>query len=43
MATIGMGDIKKNVRLVVGEVPYKVVEFQHVKPGKRCCICSYED
>jgi len=34
MATIGMGDIKKNVRLIVGEVPYKVIEFQHVKPGK---------
>ncbi len=34
MATIGMGDIKKNVRLIVGDVPYKVVEFQHVKPGK---------
>ncbi len=34
MATIGMGDIKKNVRLVVNGVPYKVVEFQHVKPGK---------
>ena len=34
MATIGMGDIKKNIRLIIGEVPYKVVEFQHVKPGK---------
>ncbi|MFA6136989.1 MAG: elongation factor P [Sulfurimonas sp.] len=34
MATVGMSDIKKNVRLIVGEVPYKVVEFQHVKPGK---------
>lgn len=34
MATIDMGDIKKNVRLIIGEVPYKVVEFQHVKPGK---------
>lgn len=34
MATIGMGDIKKNVRLIIGEVPYKVTEFQHVKPGK---------
>lgn len=34
MATIGMSDIKKNVRLIIGEVPYKVVEFQHVKPGK---------
>ncbi len=34
MATVGMGDIKKGVRLVIGDVPYKVVEFQHVKPGK---------
>ncbi len=34
MATIGMGDIKKNVRLTIDDVPYKVVEFQHVKPGK---------
>ncbi|HHH37248.1 MAG TPA: elongation factor P [Epsilonproteobacteria bacterium] len=34
MATIGMGDIKKNVRLEIAGVPYKVVEFQHVKPGK---------
>ena len=34
MATISMGDIKKGVRLVIGDVPYKVVEFQHVKPGK---------
>ena len=34
MATIGMGDIKKGVRLTVNGVPYKVVEFQHVKPGK---------
>jgi elongation factor P len=34
MATIGMGDIKKNVRLIIGDVPYKVIEFQHVKPGK---------
>ena len=34
MAVISMGDIKKGVRLVIGDVPYKVVEFQHVKPGK---------
>jgi elongation factor P len=34
MAVIGMSDIKKNVRLVINDVPYKVVEFQHVKPGK---------
>ncbi len=34
MATVGMGDIKKGVRLVIGDIPYKVIEFQHVKPGK---------
>ncbi len=34
MATIGMGDIKKGVRLEINSVPYKVVEFLHVKPGK---------
>ena len=34
MATVGMSDVKKGVRLIVGEVPYKIVEFQHVKPGK---------
>ncbi len=34
MATIGMSDIKKGVRMEISGVPYKVVEFQHVKPGK---------
>ncbi|NPA51186.1 MAG: elongation factor P [Epsilonproteobacteria bacterium] len=34
MATIGMGDIKKGVRLEIDGQPYKVVEFLHVKPGK---------
>lgn len=34
MATIGMGDIKKGVRLEIDGNPFKVVEFQHVKPGK---------
>lgn len=29
-----MGDIKKGARLEITGVPYKVVEFQHVKPGK---------
>jgi len=46
MATIGMGDIKKGVRLEISGVPYKVVEFQHVKPGKgaafvRCKVKSF--
>ena len=34
MATVGMGDIKKGVRLEIDGNPFKVVEFQHVKPGK---------
>ncbi|NOQ30916.1 MAG: elongation factor P [Helicobacteraceae bacterium] len=34
MAVVSMSDIKKNVRLIISGVPYKVVEFQHVKPGK---------
>jgi len=34
MATVGMGDIKKGVRLEIDGNPYKVIEFLHVKPGK---------
>ncbi len=34
MATIGMGDIKKGKRLELDGNPYRVTEFQHVKPGK---------
>ena len=34
MATIGMGDIKKGVRLEIDGNPFKVIEFLHVKPGK---------
>ena len=46
MATIGMGDIKKGVRLEIDGNPFKVVEFQHVKPGKgaafvRCKVKSF--
>ncbi|MGZ5208405.1 MAG: elongation factor P [Sulfuricurvum sp.] len=46
MATIGMGDIKKGVRLEITGVPYRVVDFQHVKPGKgaafvRCKVKSF--
>ena len=46
MANIGMSDIKKGVRLEISGVPYKVVEFQHVKPGKgaafvRCKVKSF--
>ncbi len=34
MAVIGMGDIKKATRLEIDGNPFKVIEFQHVKPGK---------
>jgi elongation factor P len=34
MATISMGDIKKSTRLELDGNPYKVTDFQHVKPGK---------
>lgn len=32
--TYSMGDIKKGLRIELEGVPYRVVEFQHVKPGK---------
>jgi elongation factor P len=34
MATIGMGDLKKGLKIELSGVPYKIVEYQHVKPGK---------
>jgi elongation factor P len=34
MATISMGDLKKGIRLEIDGIPYKVIEYQHVKPGK---------
>lgn len=34
MATIGMGDLKKGLKIELNGVPYKIVEYQHVKPGK---------
>ena len=48
MATIGMGDIKKGVRLEIDGNPFRVVEFQHVKPGKgaafvRCKVKNFKN
>jgi elongation factor P len=34
MATIGMSDLKKGLKIELNGVPYKIVEYQHVKPGK---------
>ena len=29
-----MGDLKKNLKIELDGTPYKIVEYQHVKPGK---------
>ncbi|MEF3192091.1 MAG: elongation factor P [Campylobacterales bacterium] len=34
MAQIGMGDLKKGLRIEIEGIPYRIVEYQHVKPGK---------
>jgi len=34
MATIGMSDLKKGLKIEFNGIPYKIVEYQHVKPGK---------
>ena len=34
MASYSMGDLKKGLKIEIEGVPYKIVEYQHVKPGK---------
>ncbi|MBL0686369.1 MAG: elongation factor P [Sulfurospirillum sp.] len=34
MATIGMSDLKKGLKIELNGVAYKIIEYQHVKPGK---------
>ena len=34
MATYAMGDLKKGLKIELDGVPFKIVEYQHVKPGK---------
>lgn len=34
MATISMGDLRKGLKIEMNGIPYKIVEYQHVKPGK---------
>lgn len=29
-----MGDLKKGLKIEIDKIPYKIVEYQHVKPGK---------
>ena len=43
---IGMSELKKGLKIEVDGVPYKITEYQHVKPGKgaafvRCKIKSF--
>ncbi len=34
MATYSMGDLRKGLKIEINNVPYKIVDYQHVKPGK---------
>jgi len=34
MATISMSDLKKGLRIELDGIPYRITEYQHVKPGK---------
>lgn len=34
MASYSMGDLKKGLKIEIEGIPYKIVEYQHVKPGK---------
>lgn len=43
---IGMGDLKKGLKIELDGTPYRITEYQHVKPGKgaafvRCKIKSF--
>jgi len=46
MASISMSDLKKGLKIEIDGTPYKITEYQHVKPGKgaafvRCKIKSF--
>ena len=34
MASISMNELKKGMKIELDGIPYKIVEYQHVKPGK---------
>lgn len=34
MATISMSDLKKGLKIELDGIPYRITEYQHVKPGK---------
>ena len=44
--SISMNDLKKGLKIELDKIPYKIIEYQHVKPGKgaafvRCKIKSF--
>jgi elongation factor P len=44
--SISMSDLKKGLKIELDKIPYKIIEYQHVKPGKgaafvRCKIKSF--
>jgi len=46
MASITMSELKKGLKIEIDGIPYKITEYQHVKPGKgaafvRCKIKSF--
>jgi len=46
MANISMSDLKKGLKIEIDGTPYKITEYQHVKPGKgaafvRCKLKSF--
>lgn len=40
---ISAGDFRNGVTFDMDGNVYQIVEFQHVKPGKRRCFCAYQD
>ncbi len=40
---IGMSELKKGLKIELGGVPYRIVEYQHVKPGKGAAFVLREN
>ncbi len=34
---IGMSELKKGLKIEIDGIPYRITEYQHVKPGKGIC------
>ncbi len=40
---ITAGDFRNGVTFEMDGDVYQIIEFQHVKPGKGCCLCQNKD